>query len=104
MKMVAATHNPFEDIFKRLDNIQTLLEDVKKQNTQKDDFAEFPDFLSRKQAAKMVGVALTSIDRYSKEGLLKKHKNGQLIRFKKSEVLKAFTTFQKWQRIDNPKK
>jgi hypothetical protein len=95
----AATHHPFEDIFKRLDNLQTLLEEVKELSSKKDDFAEFPDFLSRKQAAKMVGVALTSIDRYSNEGLLQKHKNGQLVRFKKSEVLKAFKTFQKWQRI-----
>lgn len=96
---MVATHNPFEDIFKRLDNLQTLLEKVAEQSSGKSDFSDYPDFLSRKQAAKMVGVALTSIDRYASEGLLKKHRNGNLVRFKKSEVLNAFKSFEKWQRI-----
>ena len=96
---MVATHNPFDEIFKRLDILQKLVLDMKEQSSTKTDFADFPDFLSRKQAAAMVGVALTSIDRYANEGLLTKHRNGKLVRFKKSEVLKAFKTFEKWQRL-----
>jgi excisionase family DNA binding protein len=91
--------NPFEVLNIELSEIKTLLLEMKAQNTTKAEFSEYPELLSRKQAAQMVGVALTTIDRYTNEKLLTKHRNGKLVRFKKVEVLQAFKTFQKWQRI-----
>jgi excisionase family DNA binding protein len=91
--------NPFEVLNIELSEIKSLLHKVLEQNTTKAEFSEYPELLSRKQAAQMVGVALTTIDRYTKERLLIKHRNGKLVRFKKVEVLQAFKTFQKWQRI-----
>lgn len=91
--------NPFEVLNSELSEIKGLLLALTAKQATKEDFAEYPEFLSRKQAAQMVGVALTTLDRYANENLLKKHRNGKLVRFKKSEVVQAFKTFQKWQRI-----
>ncbi len=96
--MVTNNH-PFEGIYSRFDVIENILRDLAAKQTAKEDFAEYPEFLSRKQAAQMVGVGLSAIDRYSNEGTLKKHRNGKLVRFKKSEVIQAFKTFEKWQRL-----
>jgi excisionase family DNA binding protein len=95
--MVAST-NPFEMLSNELSVIKTLLLEMKEQNTKVEDFSTFPEHLTRKQAAQMCNVALTTLDRYTKEGLLKKHRNGKMVRFKKSEVLKTFKTYEKWQR------
>ncbi len=91
--------NPFEVLNSELSEIKSLLLELKAEHKAKEDFAEYPDLLSRSQAAQMVGVALTTLDRYSNEGLLKKHRSGKLVRFKKHEVLETFKTFQKYQRV-----
>lgn len=38
------------------------------------------------------------VDQLANEGRLKKYRNGSLVRFKKSEVLSFYKTFQKWER------
>lgn len=91
--------NPFDILNSKLNGIENLLLELTAKQTVKDDFAAYPELLTRRQAAQMVGVALTTVDRYTNERLLTKHRNGKLVRFKKSEVLQAFKTFQKWQRI-----
>jgi excisionase family DNA binding protein len=97
--LIMVISNPFEVLNNELSEIKSLLLEMKATQTTKEDFAEYPEFLSRTQAAQMMGVALTTLDRYANDGLLKKHRNGKLVRFKKSEVVQAFKTFQKWQRI-----
>ena len=91
--------NPFEVINSELSEIKTLLIELKEQRAQSDGLADYCELLTRKQAAKMVNVAVTTLDRYTNNGLLKKYRNGKMVRFKKSEVLAAFKTFQKWQRL-----
>ena len=63
------------------------------------DFSDYPDLLTRQQAAKMLGIGTTTLDRYANTGVLKKQRSGKMIRFKKSELIEAFKTFQKWQRV-----
>ena len=91
--------NPFDVLDTRLNKIETLLIELKEQQRTKAEFEDYPELLSRKQAGEMVGITVTTIDRYAREGLLKKHRTGKLVRFKKNEVLNAFKTFQKWQRL-----
>ncbi len=65
---------------------------------QKEAFSDLPEYLTRKQAKKVLNVCLTKIDQLANEGRLKKYHNGNLVRFKKSEVLEFYQTFQKWGR------
>lgn len=52
---------------------------------------QHPDFLTRHEAAKMLGVSLVTIDKWSHEGHLQKYRIGGRIRFKAAEVGKALT-------------
>lgn len=61
-------------------------------------FSEFPDLLSRRQVAEMLGIALATVDNWTKEGRLVKHRAGPVVRFRKDEVLAALTSLQKFQR------
>lgn len=49
------------------------------------------DYLTRHEAAKILGVSLVTIDKWSNEGHLLKYKIGGRIRFKAAEVSKALT-------------
>lgn len=47
-------------------------------------------FLSKKEAAALIGVHTNTLDKMVNEGRVKRYKNGRLVRFKKSELLEAF--------------
>lgn len=96
--------NPFEILGNRLGNIELLLRKVFEQQdnqTAQNSKEENTILLTRKQAAKLYGVCLTTIDSMSRKGILKKHKSGgRIVRFRKDELLTAFKTYQKYQRIN----
>jgi excisionase family DNA binding protein len=50
-----------------------------------------PEFLTRHEAAQMLGVSLVTIDKWSHEGHLQKYRIGGRIRFKAAEVGKGLT-------------
>lgn len=50
-----------------------------------------PDYLTRQEAANMLGVSLVTIDKWSHAGHLQKYRIGGRIRFKAVEVSKALT-------------
>ena len=52
---------------------------------------EQPRFITRQEAAQLLGVSLVTIDKWSKEGHLKKFRIGGRIRFKAEEVQKALS-------------
>jgi excisionase family DNA binding protein len=60
--------------------------------------ADDDNFLTRTEAAKVLGVGLCTLDKLTKLGSLKKHRHGSIVRLKKSEVLKLFTTYEKRKR------
>ncbi|MBK6932470.1 MAG: helix-turn-helix domain-containing protein [Saprospirales bacterium] len=61
-------------------------------------FSEFPELLSRRQVAELLGVSLATVDNWTKEERLLKHRIGPVVRFRKDEVLAALTSLQKFQR------
>lgn len=55
-------------------------------------------YLTRTEAATVLGVGLCTLDKLCKFGNLKKYRNGSIVRLKKSEVLEAFKTYEKRKR------
>lgn len=90
--------NPFEILYSELIEIKSLLLEIKANQTAKEDFAEYPELLTRSEVAKMINVVITTVDRYAREGYFTKHYIGRSIRFKKSEVIQATKKFPKYQR------
>jgi len=61
-------------------------------------FSEFPELLTRRQTAALLGVSIATVDNWANEGRLQKHRIGVSVRFKKAEVLDALNALQKYQR------
>lgn len=61
-------------------------------------FADFPELLTRRQTAQLLGVSLASLDNWTATGRLRKHRIGAAVRFKKAEVLAALDNLQRFQR------
>ena len=57
-----------------------------------DPFVDYPELLTRKQTADILAITRPTVDKWSRDGRLKKHNIHGSPRFKKSEVLK----FKKW--------
>jgi excisionase family DNA binding protein len=59
------------------------------------------EYLTRQQVAKLLGVSLVTIDKWSNQGHLQKYRIGGRMRFKAIEVKAAFESVknQKYQRI-----
>ena len=93
------TENPFQVLEQELSEVKKLLNTVLLNTTPKaEPFAELPEHLTRQQAAQIFGVNLNTIDNWTREQKLTKHYLGNVVRFKKSEVLSVFHSLQKYQR------
>ena len=90
--------NPFEILENRLSTIENLLIDIKHKtldfNKIGNEFSDLPELLSRRQAAEIIGVSLGTLDAWSREGRITKHRNGSVVRFKKSELLATFKSLK----------
>ena len=81
--------NPFLTINSRLANIETLLLDIK--HGQPTTQPEQPTFyITRAEAAKKLRITLSTLDKYAKAGIIQSYRIGGRIRFKSSEIEKAF--------------
>jgi len=49
------------------------------------------DLLNRREAAALAGVCLATLDNKVREGVLKKYRTGGIVRFKRQEVIEAFS-------------
>lgn len=47
--------------------------------------------ISRKEAADLAGISIASVDNKAKEGILTKYRTGGVVRFRKDEVIAAFS-------------
>ena len=47
--------------------------------------------LTRKEAAEIAGVCVATLDTKAKEGVLRKYRTGGVVRFKRQEVIDAFS-------------
>lgn len=57
-----------------------------------------PQFLTRIEAAQLMNVCLSTLDKWSRQGKLEKHFLGKIVRYKKSEILQSLETLSKYQR------
>lgn len=96
---MVATSNPFDVLNSELSQIKSLLLEIKEQQkNDKEPFADLPELLNNKQTCQVLNVSLATLNRYADEGRVKRHRNGKMIRFKKSEVLQSLKSVVKWQR------
>lgn len=54
--------------------------------------------LTRKDTAELLGVCLATLDNWTREGKLTKHRNGNAVRYNREEVLASFSTLEKYRR------
>ncbi len=57
-----------------------------------------PELLTRKQAAEFLGICIATLDNWVNAGKIHKHRNGNSVRFKRSELLRDFQSIEKYQR------
>lgn len=53
--------------------------------------ANLPELLNRKEAANLAGVCVATLDNKVREGILKRYRTGGIVRFKRQEVIEAFS-------------
>ena len=58
------------------------------------EFSDLPEMMTRKQAAAVIGVSLGTLDSWAKEGRIKKHRAGGVVRFRKDELLANFKSLK----------
>jgi len=58
-----------------------------------------PELLTRKQAADFLKCSLGTVDNLTRSGVLQKHFLGRSPKFKKEELLQAFESWKKFQRL-----
>ena len=90
--------NPFEVLDNRLSNIESLLLQLRENQQPPKPESDDNRFITRNEAARLLGVNLVTLDKICKQGALQKHRNGSIVRLKKSEVLEVFKTFEKRKR------
>lgn len=84
-----------EQFFTRLEE---TLERKLKETKPQEPADSLPEWLSRKQVAVYFGLCLASVDNLTRQGVLRKHYLGNVPRFHRDEVRKAFEAWQRYQR------
>ena len=79
-----------------LSSIKEIVEEVINQQTAK---AKEAKFYSRKEAAEMLGISVSSICNWLKEGKLKGRKAGSRVVFKESDLHKCLEDWSKYGRV-----
>lgn len=91
-----------------VEDLKTLLSEVVRAElrnhipTRKEPFEDVPELLSRHQTAELLGVSLATLDNWAATGRLKKHRIGATVRFRKTELLNALDSLQRFQRHSIP--
>lgn len=65
---------------------------------EKDQFADYPEWLTRRQTANILNICLSKLDLLAKEGRIQRYRNQSLVRFKKEEIVAFYKTYEKWAR------
>jgi excisionase family DNA binding protein len=79
-------------VFDEIRKLQHLLEEHFKTTTP---YLQHPEFLSRKEAAKLLGVSLPTLSEWTKTGLVKGYRIASRIRYVRAEIensMKAIRT------------
>ncbi len=78
--------------------ITESVNDAFKKENAKAPYSEYPELLTRQQVSEILNVCLATIDSWTRQGKLIKHRIDSTVRYKKSEILVALKTYQKFQR------
>ncbi len=90
--------NPFQVILDKLEKIEMQLESMKAKAAEKEAFSEYPELLTREQAADILNVKLPTLDLWAKQNNVQKLRNGKIVRFQKSDILNLLKINVKYQR------
>lgn len=87
MQDLVLTSIPLETIEQRFSNVveqkfQTLLVTLQQQQTDK----RPTEYLSRKEAAKLLGVSLPTLNEWTKTGLVQGYRIASRVRYKRTEI------------------
>ena len=63
-------------------------------NKDADKLPNYPEILSRKEVAELLGISLVTLWTWSKKGIIPSYVIGTRIRYKKAEVLKALNVVE----------
>tara|TARA_R110002020_G_scaffold440922_4_gene651609 strand:- start:826 stop:1113 length:288 start_codon:yes stop_codon:yes gene_type:complete len=79
--------NPFEDLFKRLDRIESYLLEIK-------DLKPLPiepdlEFLTRKKTAKLLDISLPTLNSWTKKGAVPALRIQDSVRYRKEDVINS---------------
>jgi excisionase family DNA binding protein len=82
-----------------VNDLQTLIIDcvnacLKHYSPPQSEISDLPEFLTRKQAAKMLSVSLGTLDAWTREGRLTKHRAGAVVRYRKDELVANFKSLR----------
>lgn len=91
MNSTVFTQATFEDL---QNLINTAVQQALSQSDVKKETPETNELISRKQAAKLLGISLPTLHEYTKRGLIPAYRIGSQIRFKKGEVLECLRKVQ----------
>lgn len=67
----------------------------------KEPFSEYPEFLTRNQACEILNISLGTLDGWTRQGRITKHRSGKIVRYRKAELLQSMKTLQKFERYDS---
>lgn len=87
-----------EQFFERLESVLESKIQAALHAQQPQAGSDLPELLSRREAAKFLGVSLGTVDNLARAGLLQKHYLGSIPKFRKEELLQAFEGWKKYQR------
>lgn len=82
MQIILTTKEELKELFK--DVLKEFKSDAKQE------LSDDP-LIDKKEAAKILGVSVPTIDNYRRNGNIPSYRIGASVRFKKSEVIKAMT-------------
>jgi len=79
---------------------ESIAQEFEKQTQPLNEFEEEDKdvLLTRKETSKLLGVCVATLDNWTREGKLKKYRNGNSVRYSKKEVLASFSSLQKYMR------
>lgn len=88
--------NPFSQINGRLDNLERLLLDLKYASTKTEEEEE--QLLKVPQVCEILQVCKSTLHNWCKTGVIKVHRIGSRIFFKRSEIISSSHTIRKYHR------
>jgi excisionase family DNA binding protein len=86
MEIVLTTRKDLKELLK-----EALLESKDSSRETDEESKEVEKLLTKKEAAELLSVSLATVDNYRRNGTIPSYRIGSAVRFKKNELIQAFT-------------